>query len=141
MYVYLHKLKNKRGCIDYLWLWVSHLSTRQTSDRTFCILSSATTALSTLCQGRLYPHIHVYLYIKASFGNFKHGQKYKNNMHCKRFESFYSSMRSKKTHVIFCFIYQCLVQIQKNSLCLLAHVEKLLLYLKVNSFWETFVDV
>ena len=62
-------------------------------------------------------------------------------MHCKRFESFYSSMRSKKTHLIFCFIYQCLVQIQKNSLCLLAHVEKLLLYLKVNSFWETFVDV
>ena len=27
------------------------------------ILSSATTALSTLCQGRLYPHIYIYEYI------------------------------------------------------------------------------
>ena len=29
----------------------------------FYILSSATTALSTLCQGRLYPHIYIYIYI------------------------------------------------------------------------------
>ena len=28
-----------------------------------CILSSATTALSTLCQGRLYHHVHLYIYI------------------------------------------------------------------------------
>ena len=27
-----------------------------------CILSSATTALSTLCQGRLYPHIYIYIW-------------------------------------------------------------------------------
>ena len=115
---------------------------KHSSDRTFCILSSATTALSTLCRGRLYPHIHLYMYIYI----LRHLLEILNmdrnikTMHCKRFESFCSSMRSKKTHLIFCFVYQCLVQIQKNSLCLLAHVEKLLLYLKVNSFWETFVD-
>ena len=34
-------------------LWFFHLY----------ILSSATTALSTLCQGRLYPHIYIYIYI------------------------------------------------------------------------------
>ena len=28
-----------------------------------CILSSGTTALSTLCQGRLYSHIRLYIYI------------------------------------------------------------------------------
>ena len=33
-------------------LWFFHLY----------ILSSATTALSTLCQGRLYPHIYIYIY-------------------------------------------------------------------------------
>ena len=34
-------------------LWFFHLY----------ILSSATTAFSTLCQGRLYPHIYIYIYI------------------------------------------------------------------------------
>ena len=31
------------------------------------IPSSATTALSTLCQGRLYPHIHLYIYTYIFF--------------------------------------------------------------------------
>ena len=95
IYIYIYEWKNWRGCIDSLWLWVSHLSTRQTelSDkRKFCLtsessvwqalrcktqshresmrplwffnlymLSSATTALSTFCQGRLYPHISIYV--------------------------------------------------------------------------------
>ena len=37
-------------------LWFFHLY----------ILSSATTALSTLCQSRLYPHIYMYIYICAN---------------------------------------------------------------------------
>ena len=125
------------------WLSVTlSFAPKHSSDRTFCILSSATTALSTLCRGRLYPHIHLYMciYILRHLLEILNTDRNIKTMHCKRFESFCSSMRSKKTHLIFCFIYQCLVQIQKNSLCLLAHAEKLLLYLKVNSFWETFVD-
>ena len=38
-------------------LWFFHLY----------ILSSATTAWSTLCQGRLYPHIYIYIYILLYF--------------------------------------------------------------------------
>ena len=41
-------------------LWFFHLY----------ILSSATTALSTLCQGRLYPHIYIYIYIYNFFFSF-----------------------------------------------------------------------
>ena len=57
IYIYIYKWKNQRGRIDSLLLWVSRPSTRQTE------LSSATTALGTLCQGRLYPHIYIYRYI------------------------------------------------------------------------------
>ena len=85
--------------------------------------------------------MYMYIYILRHLLEILNMDRNIKTMHCKRFESFCSSMRSKKTRLIFCFIYQCLVQIQKNSLCLLAHAEKLLLYLKVNSFWETYVDV
>ena len=42
-------------------LWFFHLY----------ILSSATTAWSTLCQGRLYPHIYIYIYITILSAFFK----------------------------------------------------------------------
>ena len=138
MYVYLHKLKNKRGCIDYLWLWVSHLSTRQTELSVYLALLPQHWALYAKVDST---PTFMYIYILRHLLEILNMDRNIKTMHCKRFESFCSSMKSKKTHLIFCFIYQCLVQIQKNSLCLLAHVEKLLLYLKVNSFWETFVDV
>ena len=51
--------------IDSLWLWVS---LRVTENR--CVLFNSLTyvhihiyALSTLCQGRFYPHIHLHMYI------------------------------------------------------------------------------
>ena len=40
-------------------LWFFHLY----------ILSSATTVLSSLCQGRLYPHIYIYIYICDRIGS------------------------------------------------------------------------
>ena len=43
-------------------LWFFHLY----------ILSSATTALSTLCQGRLYPHLYIYVFFfKVQFVNWE----------------------------------------------------------------------
>ena len=54
--------KNQRGRIENAKesmrpLWFFHIY----------ILSSATTALSTLCQGRLYPHICIYIYTYIYF--------------------------------------------------------------------------
>ena len=87
LYIYTYKWKNQRGRIDSLLLWVSRLSARLTESSVWRalrrethsnresirplwffhlnILSSATTALtalSTLCQGRLYPTF-IYVYI------------------------------------------------------------------------------
>ena len=87
-YIYKYKWKNQRGRIDSLLLWGSRLSARLTESSVWralrrethsnrestrplwffhlYILSSATTALaalSTLCQGRLYPtFICIYIF-------------------------------------------------------------------------------
>ena len=92
IYIFLHKLKNQRRRISVTLSFAPKRSldrsflTKDLSDECFgakltqsyresmrrlwffnlCMLSSATTGLSTLCQGRAYLHTYTYFYIFVS---------------------------------------------------------------------------